>query len=388
MKAFLTLSKTMTLGLLRDRMAVFFMLIFPLMFLVLFGALFKDTSAPQVKVTQVGDVAVFDEMPAKQRERLRDVLVIEKTDGSTAALDQALEEVRKGDVDGVLYTAETAHGGAGGGDGDGGDRAEGEKGNESSEDPTRQVELRVSAADAAKAGSVRSVVDSVLQQANQKATGQPPAYALATSQVEDESIKEIQYLTPGLLGWAVAMGAVFGTAYNLVAWRKKRILRRLWLAPVGAGAVVGARVGVNLALALVQTAVFLGIATLPYYGLQLTGDWWLCVPLVLAGTLAFMSVGLVVGAWAKSEEAANGMAQLVVLPMAFLSGAFFPLDLSPAWVRAVSEFLPLKHLADAMQGVLSRGESWGTALPVIGGLLLFAAVFTLLARRLFRWDSA
>lgn len=378
MKAYLTLSKTMTLGLLRDRMAVFFMLIFPLMFLVLFGALFKDTSAPQVKVTQVGDVAVFDEMPAKQREQLRDVLVIEKTDASRAALDEALEEVRKGDVDGVLYAPETARGD---GDGDG-------NSDESAQGPTRQVELRISAADPTKAGSVRSVVDSVLQQANQKATGQPPAYALATGQVEDESIKEIQYLTPGLLGWAVAMGAVFGTAYNLVSWRKKRILRRLWLAPVGAGAVVGARVGVNLALALVQMAIFLGIATLPYYGLQLTGDWWLCVPLVLAGALAFMSIGLVVGAWAKSEEAANGMAQVVVLPMAFLSGAFFPLDIAPAWVRTVSEFLPLKHLADAMQGVLSRGESWGTALPVIGGLLLFAAVLTLLARRLFRWDSA
>lgn len=371
MRAFLTLSKTMTLGLLRDRMTIFFTLIFPLMFLVLFGALFKDTSAPQVKVVQVGEVAVFDELPERQRERMRDVLVIEKTDGSRAALSDALAEVREGEVDGVVYLPRTA----------------GEEG-KTSQSPTQEIELRVSAADRTKSATVTSVVDSVLRQANQRATGQPPAFALATGQVEDESLKEIQYLTPGLLGWAIAMGAVFGTAYNLVSWRKKRILRRLWLAPVGAISVVSARVGVNLVLALAQTAIFVGIAALPYYGLQLTGDWWLSVPLVLAGSLAFMSIGLVVGAWAKSEEAANGMAQLIVLPMAFLSGAFFPLDVVPAWVRSVSEFLPLKHLADALQGVLTQGESWGTALPVIGGLLLFAALLTLLAKQLFRWDDA
>ncbi|MFI6007991.1 ABC transporter permease [Streptomyces sp. NPDC051243] len=104
-----------------------------------------------------------------------------------------------------------------------------------------------------------------------------------------------------------------------------------------------------------------------------------------------MSIGLVVGARAKTEEAANGMAQLVVLPMAFLSGSFLsgsPLDSAPRWLRTVSEILPLKHLGDALQGVLSRGEGWSTALPVIAGLLAFAAVLTLIAAPLFRWDEA
>ncbi|MBD3930763.1 ABC transporter permease [Streptomyces chumphonensis] len=348
----------MALGLLRDRAAVFFMLLFPLMFLVLFGALVKDSGASESEIVQVGDVAVLDELPDERRAELRGVLEVEKTDGSEEALDEALEDVRKGDVDAVVFQ-----------------RAD-------------EVELRFSAADSVRAGTVRSLVDSIVQQANQAATGQPPAHTLAAQQVEDESIKPIQYLTPGLLGWAVAMGAVFGPAFNLVAWRKKRILRRLWLAPVDASSVIGARVGVNVVLALTQLAIFLGVATLPYYGLRLTGDWWLSVPLVLAGTLAFMSLGLLAGAWAKTEEAANGLAQMIVLPMAFLSGAFFPLDGAPQWLRTVSEFLPLTYLNDSMMGVLSRGESWGDVLPVIGGLLLFGAVFTTIAWRVFRWDDA
>ncbi|MEE1928349.1 ABC transporter permease [Streptomyces sp. TRM 70351] len=358
MTSFRTLSRAMALGLLRDRAAVFFMLVFPVLFLVLFGALFKDAGVSQSRVVQVGDVTVLDEMPEQSRAALRDVLEVEKTDGSPAALKDALEQVRKGEVDAAVT----------------------QRGDE--------VEVHFSAADQVRAGTVHSVLDSVVQAANQAATGQPPAYTLTAERVEDESVQPIQFLTPGLLAWAVAMGAVFGPALNLVSWRKKRILRRLWLAPVDATSVIGARLGINVVLALAQTAIFLGIATLPYYGLRLTGDWWVAIPLVLAGTLAFMSIGLLVGAWAKTEEAANGLAQIVILPMAFLSGAFIPLDAAPAWVRTFAEFLPLKHLADAMQGVLSRGESWGTALPVMGGLLLFGAVVTAVAWRVFRWDDA
>ena len=359
MKSFVSLSKAMALGLLRDRAAVFFMLVFPLMFLALFGALFDDESTPQAKIVQVGDVKVLDSIPDAERAQLRDVLSIEKTDGSAAARTEALKKVREGDTDAAVFQS-----------GDG------------------EVAMRYSAADSVRSGNVRSVVDSVIQQANQEATGKPPAYRLTTKRIEDESVKPIQFLTPGLLSWAVAMGGVFGSALNLVSWRKKRILRRLWLAPVGPGSVIGARVGVNLALAFAQTGIFLGLATLPYYGLRLGGSWWLCLPLVACGTLAFMSIGLLIGSWAKTEEAANGLAQIIVLPMAFLSGSFFPLEAAPGWVRSVSEFLPLTHLADAMQAVLSRGESWGAALPVMGGLLLFAAVVTLIASRLFRWDDA
>ncbi|WP_326690348.1 MULTISPECIES: ABC transporter permease [unclassified Streptomyces] len=358
MRAFLSLSLAMTRGLLRDRSAVFFTLIFPLMFLVLFGALFKDSGTEQSSIVQVGKVKVLDNMSEKGRAGLRDVLKIERSDGSAEARDEALEKVRKGDADAAVFERDG------------------------------KVELRYSAADQVRSGTVRGVMDSVVQQANQRATGQPPAFALKTATLEDRSTKPIQFLTPGLLGWAVAMGGVFGAAFNLVSWRKKRILRRLWLAPISAGSVIGARVGVNLGTAFAQTAIFLSVAMLPYYGLKLTGDWWLCLPLVVCGTLAFMSIGLLVGSWARTEEAANGLAQIIILPMAFLSGSFFPLDNAPGWVRSISEFLPLKHLSRAMEDVLSRGESWGAALPTMGGLLLFAAVLTAIAAKLFRWDSA
>ena len=61
--------------------------------------------------------------------------------------------------------------------------------------------------------------------------GRPPAFQLSAQQVEDKSLKPIQYLTPGLLGWAIASGGAFGAALTLVGWRKNKLLRRLRLAP-------------------------------------------------------------------------------------------------------------------------------------------------------------
>ena len=170
-------------------------------------------------------------------------------------------------------------------------------------------------------------------------------------------------------------------------WRHNKLLRRLRLAPVSTGSVVLARVGVALAVAMVQLALFLAIATTPYFGLQLTAAWWMAIPVLFCGTLAFMSIGLLVGSFAKTQQAATAIANLIVLPMAFLGGAFIPLDFAPSWMQEVSYAMPLRYLVTGMQDVMARGEGPAAALPDIGILLLLTAVLCLISVRVFRWDE-
>jgi len=352
---FTSLSRAMALGFVRDRTAVFFTVLFPLMFLVLFGGIFKDQSAPKVEVAQIGSVALLDQIPADGRAELDKVLQVDKTDDRAAAL----EKVRKGDVDAAV------------------------------EQDGQRIVLHYSATDQVKAGTVRGLFNSLVESGNLAAAGvTKPAFTLDTQQVEDESLKTIQYITPGLLGWAIATGATFGAALTLVTWRQKKILRRLRLSPVRTTSLVGARVGVSVGIALAQMAIFIGVAAIPYFGLRLSDSWWMAIPLVIAGTLAFLSIGLFAGAFAKTAEAASAIANLVVLPMAFLSGAFFPLEGAPGWLQAISKVFPLRHLVDSMQDVMVRGEGPGSALPTIGLLLAFTVVVGGIAAALFRWDDA
>ena len=354
MRGFGSLSRAMALGFVRDRTALFFTILFPLMFLVLFGGLFKDTGVSRSDVVLIGSVPVFDGMPGPARAEVDQVLKIEKSGDREAALDK----VRKGDADAAI------------------------------EQQGSTVILHFSGTDPVKAGTLRGVLDTIVQQTNLAAAGvTTPALTLDAQPVEDESLKTIQYITPGLLGWAIAIGATFGAGLTLVNWRQKRILRRLALAPVRLSTVVSARVLVSIAVALVQTAIFLGLALLPYFGLKLTDAWWMAIPLIVAATLAFMSIGLLAGSFSKTPEAASAVANLVILPMAFLSGSFFPTDGAPAWVQTVAQVFPLKHLNEAMLDVMVRGQGPASALPAIGILLAFAVVLTALATRLFRWDD-
>ena len=89
--------------------------------------------------------------------------------------------------------------------------------------------------DQVKAAITQGTLDAFVDGANQAATGQPPRYTLRRERVEDRSLKTIQFVTPGLLGWAVAMSAAFGAAATLQGWRNSKLLRRLQLSPVPAG---------------------------------------------------------------------------------------------------------------------------------------------------------
>ncbi len=351
-RAFWSLSVAITKGFLRDRAAVFFAVVFPLMFLVLFGGIFSDQTQSKVELVQVGDVALVDQMPDAVRSAFDQTFEVSRTSDR----DTALAEVRRGDADVAIEQ-----------DGD-------------------TLVAHYTQTDQVKAAITQGTLRAFVDNANLAATGAPPTFSLETERVEDNSLSTIQFVTPGLLGWAVAMSASFGAAATLQGWRQSKLLRRLQLSPVPSSTLVGARVVVTIGIALVQMAIFLGLGAAAF-GLQLTGAWLAAVPLLVVGTLCFMAVGLLAGAIARTAEGAVNMANFIVLPMAFLSGSFFPLDAAPQWLQTVSGLLPLRHLNDGMLDVMVRGEPW-TAVLAPGGILLgFAVVVTLLAARLFRWDT-
>ena len=168
------------------------------------------------------------------------------------------------------------------------------------------------------------VKSAIVQSANIQASGKPQTVSLDAKQVEDDSLSTIEFVAPGLLGWAIAMGATFGAVTNLVAWCKNGLLRRLRLAPISTFSVVLARAAVSLIIATMQTAIFLGIG-ITLFGLKLTGSW----------------------------------------PM----------------------IIPLKHLIDGMLNTMVRGDGLSSTLVPIAILLGFAIVLSAISAKFFRWDS-
>lgn len=351
MTTFRSLSVAMLKGFLRDKQSVFFAVVFPLMFLVLFGGVFTFEQSDKMNLVVVGDVTLVDVMSGHGLRAFERSFETTHTDDRA----DALAEVRKGDADAALEM--------------GGDT----------------LIVHYSQTDQVKAAIVQGTLRAYVDAANVAASGQPPTYTIRTQRVEDESLTTIQFVTPGLLGWAVAMSAAFGAAATLQGWRTSKLLRRLRLSPASTGSIVSARIVVAVLIALVQMAIFIGLAAAAF-GMRLTGYWWLAIPLLVAGTLSFMSLGLLAGALARTPEGAVNLANFVVLPMAFLSGSFFPLDGAPGWLALISRLMPLRHLNEAMLDVMVRGEGPAAIVVPLAILLGFAAVVGLVAVRLFRWD--
>ncbi|MFD3699108.1 ABC transporter permease [Streptomyces sp. NPDC058646] len=206
-------------------------------------------------------------------------------------------------------------------------------------------------------------------------------------EVEESGRPYISYIAPGVMSWGVANAAVFGIAFTLMQWRRDDLLRLIRLTPTPLTTVLASRYVLALVVGVAQAAVFVAVAMLPGFGLELDGRWPLVLPALVLGITAFMAIGVIVGTYANTPEAVAAIANCMMVPMAFLSGSFLPLDLMPSWLQSVSRVLPLRYLNDAATGALTGSGSLsaiGTGCVVLLG---FALLFGGIGLKTFRWSN-
>jgi ABC-2 type transport system permease protein len=330
----------------RDRPAFFFTFAFPIMFMVLFGLIFGagGASRPTVDVVGTGPLRVA-------LEHSKALKLKPQPDEK-----HALKRVSDGDEPAAVLIRN---------------------------DQARVVYAQTSSVEAPIViGIVRGIVgDMNLSLAHADLT-----VKLRAEPVEAQSLDYVDLLVPGLLAMAIAQSAAFGVAFSLVAWRQKGMLRRLRLTPLPLVEFATARVIFHLLISLVQAVILLTVGRV-LFGVHLVGNVLALVPLILIGGVSFIALGMCIGGRVNTEDATAALSNLIVLPMTFLGGVFFPLDSAPAPIRVIAHFLPLTYLAEGLQNVAVRGHSFTSTLPNLGVLALFAAVLAGLALRLFRWQT-
>jgi DNA-binding Lrp family transcriptional regulator len=125
------------------------------------------------------------------------------------------------------------------------------------------------------------------------------------------------------------------------------------------------------------------VATMPDTRLLVTGGELLGAVYTLVGERAVDFLADYTADWTFL-----GAGNFIVLPMAFLSGAFFPMDQTPDWLQRLSLALPMRHLNDGLSAVLVRGQGVEAVLVPAAVLTAFTVVLGLIAVRVFRWDNA
>jgi ABC-2 type transport system permease protein len=202
-----------------------------------------------------------------------------------------------------------------------------------------------------------------------------------------DGIPYTQFLTPGLLAFAVVSTCYTGLATGVAMNRDMGILKRVRGTPLPASVYVAARILSSVWFSVVSAVIMVAVGV-GLFDVQIV---WRMLPAavvtLLLGAACFCALGMAVAALIPNGEAAPAVANFTVLPVVFVSDLFFPLDEAPTWLRVIGSLFPVKHFALAMEAtfnpfVSGSGFRWGH-LAVVA---VWGAAGLLVAIRKFRWE--
>lgn len=201
-----------------------------------------------------------------------------------------------------------------------------------------------------------------------------------------EEVGYLEYLFPGIVALVLLFTAIFSTI-TVVQERQEGFLQAALVAPVPRTAIVLGLVSGGATLAVAEAALFLLLAPLVGLVPSLTG---LLVVLLAASAmaLAFTALGFVIAWRLDTTRGFHAVMNLFLLPMWFLSGAFFPVESVPAPLHGLLYLNPATYgVAALRQGLYLPEAAPGVALPLavsLAGAIAFAAAMLALAVRTVR----
>ena len=168
----------------------------------------------------------------------------------------------------------------------------------------------------------------------------------------------IQFMYPGIIAMGVLMTSLF--AGVSVVWdREFGFLRELLVAPLGrTGIVLGKAIGA-CAVAILQVSLMLLIT--PIVGISVDAGLVLrLIPIVFILSIALSGLGILIASFMRSQQGFQLLIQLLIFPLIFLAGVFFPVNQAPTWLQVLSKFNPLTYGVDAIRQIFLGADASAT----------------------------
>lgn len=219
---------------------------------------------------------------------------------------------------------------------------------------TVNIFTNISQAQYAQSGII--AISQMLDKINLKMSQAPELFEIKTETINAKNVKYLDFLLPGIICMSVMQMAVFSVAFLFASYREKGVLKRLLATPMKPWQFVTANVLTRLIVSLIQTGILVALGV---YLLKanVVGSYWLILLISILGSIMFLGLGFVISGLSKTVETVPVIANIVVFPMLFLSGIFFPTSGMPDWMQNIVQYLPLTYFAHAMREVMANGVS-------------------------------
>lgn len=203
--------------------------------------------------------------------------------------------------------------------------------------------------------------------------------------VTGRQIRYVDWVVPGILAMNMMFSCLFGVGYVIVRYRKNGFLKRLKATPLKPFEFLLAQMTSRLILIQIITiAVFAGCNSFIHF--QMRGSYANLFLVSLVGAICLISLGLLVASRLSSEELAGGILNLLTWPMMLLSGVWFSLEGTNPVIRKIAQFLPLTHLVDGARAIMTEGAGLADIAPHLAVLMLMTAAFLSIGSLIFRWE--
>ncbi|MGP8057424.1 MAG: ABC transporter permease [Nitrososphaerales archaeon] len=212
--------------------------------------------------------------------------------------------------------------------------------------------------------------------------GGAPVVGIKSATVASSSYKYIDFLIPGLIGFAVLMSPMFALVNISSTYKRDKVFKALSLTPLTKTEWLVSKILWYIVMTLISFCLMVATGVL-LFGAHITLSLGV-LPFLVLGPLLFVSLGMLVGTSSNTPESAAVVGNLITFPMMFLSGTFFPVDSMPAYLQTIAHVLPLYYVIEGLTNVMIYGN-YGAALIDLGVILIIAVIIFGLAVRLFKW---
>lgn len=349
----------------RDKLAIFFTVVFPLIFLFVFGGLQSGSGDISFNVALINKSdSSFAEQFVKQ---VKDGKVL-KINEEVTTLKEAKEKMSRSEIDAAIVLPETF-----------GDVQKDAK------SPSGEARVVYTQNNQQSATALTSILDAQFKQINTKFVDTKAPFTVKGEQLNEKSLSAFDYTFAGLLGFAIIGMGIFGPVNVFPELKKQGILRRLSTTPLKVWQYFLSTMIGQAVIGLLSLAIMFVVAITVFH-LEVVGNYFELTAFIILGIIMILGIGLALGGWAKNERQAAPLSNIVVFPMMFLSGTFFPRYVMPEWLQNVSSALPLTPVIDGIRLIATEGKHLIDIAPQLGLIALWMVVIYAIAFKVFRWE--
>jgi ABC-2 type transport system permease protein len=365
LKTVVVFTKLSTRRFFRDRLAQFFAILFPLIFLFVFGSLTKGSGNVSFHV------ALINQSNTAFSRRLAGELESSKTfkiDQNDTTIAEAESKMSKNQLDGIIVlpknfgaVSPTTH------------------------IPAGQAEILYAETSSGTGQTLTSVLQGVFKSINTQFVKVNEPFSVSGVELNQKSLSSFDYTFSGLLGFSIIGIGVFGPVNVFPELKKQGILRRLHTTPLRVWQYFTATMFSQAITGIIAIAIQF-IVAIEVFHLKVNGNYPEIILFAILSIFMILGLGLAIGGWAKNERQAAPLSNIVVFPMLFLSGTFFPRYLMPDWLQSVTNYLPLTPVIDGLRQLTTEGKNLTQIGPQLGLIAIWFVVIYLIAFRVFKWE--